>query len=137
VPRKLDTVIKYFEYKNPNVHIKVFRSSQDPEVERMLNFFNAEASATLNLDNGSVEISILDDVFRKSAIYEELAHALQYHRDGNIQVDSIDHYKREIEVAECFLDRVSEHRLSLNSEEIEQTKSNLLAYKEAVGNLGG
>lgn len=103
----------------------------------MLSFFNAEGSAALNLDTGKVDIQIKDDTFRKSVLYEELAHALQYHRDGNVEVNSLDYYKREIEVAQCMLDKVSKGRLRLNDDEIVQTKSNLRVYQEAVLNLGG
>ena len=137
VSNKTDKILKYFEFKYPNVHINVYRSSKDPEVGRMLSFFNAEGSAALNLDTGKVDIQIRDDTFRKSVLYEELAHALQYHRDGNVEVNSLDYYKREIEVAQCMLDKVSKGRLRLNDDEIVQTKSNLRVYQEAVLNLGG
>ncbi|WP_432775634.1 hypothetical protein AAFJ72_21210 [Brevibacillus gelatini] len=137
VSNKIDKILKYFEFKHPNVHINVYRSSKDPEVGRMLRFFNAEGSAALNLDTGEVDIQINDETFRKSVIYEELAHALQYHRDGNVEVNSLDYYKREIEVAQCMLDKVARGRLRLKEDEIVQTENNLRVYQEAVVNLGG
>lgn len=135
--RKTDRVLNYFESIHPDVQINVCRSSKDPEVGKILSYFNAEGSAALNLDTGKVDIQINDDIFRKAAIYEELAHALQYHRDGNVEVNSLDFYKREVEVAECMLERISKGRLRLNDDEIAQTKSNLTVYQEAVVNLGG
>ncbi|WCF11749.1 hypothetical protein NDS46_30865 (plasmid) [Paenibacillus thiaminolyticus] len=91
----------------------------------------------MNLDTGKVDIQLNDDIFRKSAIYEELAHALQYHRDGNVVVNSLEYYQREVEVAECMLSRVKQGRLRLSDEEIAQTNSNLSVYREAVVHLGG
>ena len=137
VINRTDRLFNYFEYKHPEVNINICRSSIDPEVGRILNHFNAEGSCSLNLDTGKVDIQLNDDIFRKSAIYEELAHALQYHRDGNVVVNSMEYYQREVEVAECMLSRVAEGRLRLSSEEIAQTNSNLLVYRDAAVNLGG
>ncbi|QSF42838.1 hypothetical protein [Paenibacillus tianjinensis] len=134
---RTDRLFSYFEYKHPEVNINICRSSIDPEVGRILNHFNAEGSCSLNLDTGKVDIQLNDDIFRKSAIYEELAHVLQFHRDSYVEVNSLDYYQREVEVAECMLKRVAEGRLRLSDEEIAQTNSNLLVYQEAVVNLGG
>ena len=70
-------------------------------------------------------------------IYEELGHALQYHRDGHVEVGSINYYKREIEVAECLLERVSKYRIELSVDEVKQTELNLKAYQEKLRNLEG
>jgi hypothetical protein len=137
VADRIDKIIKFFECNKPNVHISVYRSSQDPGVKSLLSFFGAEGSASLNLDTGSVDVSIIDDDFRRAVIYEELGHALQYHRDGNVEIDSIDHYKREIEVAECLIERASNNRLKLTEDEIAQTRVNLKNYQRILENLEG
>jgi len=137
VVNRTDKLFNYFERVYSEININVFRSSADPEVGRILEFFEAEGSSALNLDTGKVDIQLHDNMFRKSAIYEELAHALQYHRDGNVVVNSLEYYQREVEVAECMLDRVIKGRLKLSAEDIAQTNSNLLVYKDAVVNLGG
>ncbi|WP_113969371.1 hypothetical protein [Rossellomorea aquimaris] len=134
---KTGKLIKFFEYMNPNVHISVYRSSHDPGVGSLLSFFGAEGAASLNLDTGAVDISINDDVFRKAMIYEELGHALQYHRDGHVDVGSIDYYRREIEVAECLIERASNYRIKLSAAELKQTEINLKAYQEKLRNLEG
>lgn len=134
---RVGKIIKYFEYINPNVHINVYRSSQDPGVRSLLSFFGAEGAASLNLDTGAVDISINDDVFRKAMIYEELGHALQYHRDGHVDVGSPDYFKREIEVAECLIERASNDRIKLSDDEVKQTEMNLKIYLEKLGNLEG
>lgn len=134
---RIDKIIKFFEYMNPNVHISVYRSSQDPGVGSLLSFFGAEGAAALNLDTGAVDISINDDVFRKAMIYEELGHALQYHRDGHVEVGSIDYFKREIEVAKCLIERASKDRIKLSVDEVKQTEINLKVYQEKLSNLEG
>jgi len=137
VINRTDKLFNYFEFSHPEIGINVCRSSVDPQVGLLLNFFNAEGSSALNLDTGKVDIQLNDDIFRKSAIYEELAHALQYHRDGNVEVNSLEYYQREVEVAECMLKRAAEGRLRLSHDEVAQTSSNLLVYRDAVVNLGG
>ncbi|MGD6816325.1 hypothetical protein ACQCVE_04510 [Metabacillus sp. 113a] len=134
---RIGKIIKFFEYMRPNVNINVYRSSQDPEVRSLLSFFGAEGAAALNLDTGAVDISINDDVFRKAMIYEELGHALQYHRDGHVEVGSIDYFKREIEVSMCLIERSFEERIKLSADEVKQTEINLKAYQEKLRNLGG
>ncbi|MFJ5717607.1 hypothetical protein [Neobacillus sp. NPDC093127] len=134
---RIGKIIKFFEYINPNVHISVYRSSQDPGVRSLLSFFGAEGAASLNLDTGAVDISINDDVFRKAMIYEELGHALQYNRDGHVDVGSIDYFMREIEVAECLIERASKDRIKLSADEVKQTEINLEIYQEKLRNLEG
>lgn len=52
VTDRIGKIIKFFEYMNPNVHISVYRSSQDSGVGSLLSFFGAEGAAALNLDTG-------------------------------------------------------------------------------------
>ncbi|RTR26720.1 hypothetical protein EKG37_20655 [Robertmurraya yapensis] len=125
-------IIEFFKIKYKDVVI--LKGSENNEIKRYLEAVRAEASASMDLD-GTITIMINDENYTKSALYEEMAHAIQYKKRGNVTAPSVDYYEREIEVAECLIE--NHDRLGLRDEEKEQTNINLIKYKALCNDLRG
>jgi hypothetical protein len=99
---------------DPDGRISILRTSQDPELKRYLDAVNARGATSMD-ESGSICIKI-DDLSEdiKGLCIEELLHALQYLRTGNVPLSSDDAERnhRELEVAFCILEHAESMRLS-------------------------
>ncbi len=101
---------------DPERRVRILRSSKDPELVRFFLRTRSRGSTSMDL-NGRITIQI-DDAGggTKGTWLEELAHALQYLKDGNIEAvlsgDDYERWKRELEVATCLLQRANRLKLS-------------------------
>ncbi len=103
-------------------------SSEDPELAQYLDFVEALGSADMDSD-GHIYVKI-HNVKQQSKIVllEELAHALQFMRDGNVPLSSDNRmrHERELEVARCLLDRAAREHFS--PQEISELEQAVLYY---------
>lgn len=127
---KHDKLIERFRWRYPN--ILFLRSSADPEIKRFFERTQAEASTSMD-DNGKVVIMLNDLDCTKSAVLEEMAHAIQFINDGQISIPSVEHLQREVEVKECLVDR--QHRSKLTKEETTLSRNQITMYKNKVKEL--
>lgn len=130
--KKDQRILNFFQIKYKDVVI--LKGSDNNEIKRYLEAVKAEASASMGLD-GTITIMINDENYTKSALYEEMAHAIQYKQRGNVTAPSVDYYEREIEAAECLIK--NHFKLGLEEEEKEQTNINLTKYKALCNKLRG
>lgn len=99
---------------DPERRIRVLRASQDPELLAYFRFLNAAGSTDMDAD-GRICVKIDDtrsDI--KGLCLEELWHAMQYLRDGNVPLDTDNTVRsaRELEAAQCLLKHAGRFRLS-------------------------
>lgn len=110
--------------------VLLFLSSQDPEIGRLLDWAEAEGSCLLE-PTGEIHIRIHDAKqggVGKAVWLEELAHAIQYIKDGNVDFsrDNPVRAQREKEVAACLIERASSLRLT--QREVETSQRQLAYY---------
>lgn len=99
---------------DPDDRVDLLLSSEDPELGRYLDAVNAIAATHMDAE-GRITIKIHDARgVSKACWLEEMAHALQYLRDGNIPLsrESPERNAREVEVAQCLIGRIDRGRLS-------------------------
>lgn len=123
-------LIDKFSRKYPNVTF--LRSSQDPEIKRLFEITSAEASTSMD-ETGQIFIMINDIDCTKSAVLEEMAHAIQYIQDGNVLFPSPEYYLREVEVKECLVARQT--RSNLTQEETDLSRSQIDMYRNLVNDM--
>lgn len=88
-------------------------------------------------EEGVITIKIHDLAEVSKAVWlEEMAHALQYLRDGNVplSIDQMERGLRESEVASCLLNRHGNSQLSLTNEDALHYKNVLTYYEVSDGN---
>lgn len=93
---------------DPEDRVDLLLSSEDEELEQYLESVGALGSADMDLD-GTISVKIHDAAnATRACLLEECAHALQFMRDGsiNLSTDSRERDLWELEVVEC-LDRRS------------------------------
>jgi hypothetical protein len=98
---------------DPERRIILLRSSDDPELERYLDFMRSPGSTHMESD-GRIYVKIHDKQNPSKGVWlEELAHALQFIKYGNVPLSSDDRQRREreLEVAQCLQQRADRLRL--------------------------
>ena len=100
---------------DPDKRVFFARSSADPELERYFRTMNAHGSTHMEED-GAIYVKIHDQGGASRATWlEEYAHALQFLRDGHVElsVDNSGRRERELEVARCLLEEKRKRKLSV------------------------
>jgi hypothetical protein len=100
---------------DPDKRVSLARSSTDPELDRYFRAMNAYGSTHMEED-GAIYVKIHDQGGASRATWlEEYAHALQFLRDGHVElsVDDSERRERELEVARCLLADKRERKLSV------------------------
>ena len=108
--------------------VTLLRSSDDPELEKYLDFMQSPGSTHMEPD-GRIYVKIHDKQNPSRGVWlEEFAHALQFIRDGNVPLSSDDRERREreLEVAQCLYERAE--RLNLPQEEIRHLERAIQYY---------
>ena len=127
VYRRFLRLKRYFDRDD---RVSLLLASRDPELAEYLQARSSAGSTHMEPD-GKVFIKI-DDQSEAAAdtLNEEMAHALQYLRYGNVPLSRDDALRgsREIEVAECILGR--KDRWKLSKRELTQLKRTIVFYGE-------
>jgi hypothetical protein len=115
---------------DPERRISILRSSKDPGLAEYLQQMKKRGSTHMEED-GNIYVKI-DDAknVTKGTWLEELAHALQYLKYGNIIMaprdDDRERKEREVEVAICLLEKAD--RLKLSDIDLKESKEILQNY---------
>ncbi len=113
---------------DPEGRVTLLLSSEDPELAQYLDFVGALGSAYMG-DDGRICVKIHNAKSQsKVVLLEELAHALQFMRYGNIPLSSDDRlrHEREFEVASCLFARAARGHFS--QQEINDLEQAVLYY---------
>ncbi len=104
------------EVLDPENKVHILRSSKDASLAEYFNYSKSLGSTNMD-EKGNVYVMIHDagDATR-GTWFEELGHALQFLKEGNIEIstDHTERCRREIEVAECLLENAKRFRLDEN-----------------------
>ena len=115
---------------NATNRVLLLKSSDDPGLAEYLDAIDALGSTHMDED-GLIFVKI-HDLRRatKATWLEEMAHALQYLKTGNVELsqDNAGRNHRESEVAVCLLNR---------ADKIEMSDDDLAHYKKAMQVYGG
>lgn len=115
----------------PQARVRLLLSSEDDELARYFDSVAALGSADIDTD-GTIYVKVHDaaSAATKACLLEECAHALQFLRDGAIELsaDSPERDRREYEVAECLLRRPRwlTHEDRAHYERVEQQLRNVI-----------
>jgi hypothetical protein len=128
---KGERIISAFKKKyDREGQVCILWSSDDPG---LADFFNY--SKTLGLTDqgleGEIFVQLHDadpnrEYSLKATVLEELGHALQFKRQGNVSSDGI--WQRELEVAECMINRVNQGRLNLSENDLKHYQKAIKVY---------
>jgi hypothetical protein len=113
---------------DPARRITLLRSSDDPELERYLDFMRSPGSTHMELD-GRICVKIHDKQNPSKGVWlEEFAYALQFIKYGNVPLSSDDQQRREreLEVAQCLKERA--RRLHLLEDDIRHLEQAIAYY---------
>jgi hypothetical protein len=103
--------------------ITLLRSSDDPELECYFDVMRSPGSTHMESD-GRIYVKIHDKQNPSKGVWlEELAHALQFIKYGNVPLSSDDRQRREreLEVAQCLKERAGRlHPLDEDMRHLEQ-----------------
>lgn len=117
------------EHFDPECRIHFQRASEDQDLKRYFDTFGARGSTHMEPD-GQIYVKIDDvDADGKGACLEELIHALQFIRDGNVPLgaDDLERCHREIEAAACLLKHAD--RLKLSNKERAHCAAAIAEYR--------
>jgi hypothetical protein len=110
--------------------VSLLRSSEDPELSCYMDWVGAKGSTDMD-ENGNVFVKINDaGDATKSTWLEELAHAIQFLKDGHIDLrcDQKQRAEREIEVADCLL--CNSKKLKLSDDDIDNCQKSKEHYSQ-------
>lgn len=132
--KECERIISAFKKKyDGDGQVCILWSSEDSELARYFDY-GGNFGATHQEENGEIFVKLHDADSRrqmlKATVLEELGHALQFKQRGNISIscDNRERYERELEVAQCMMNRFDQGRLKLSDDDIEPYRSAIESY---------
>jgi len=132
--KKCERIINAFRKKyDREGQVYILWSSEDSELARYLDRYGLGTTDLDDLD-GKICVKLHDADPRKqmlkATVLEELGHALQFKQRGNISIscDNSERYERELEVAQCMMNRFDQGRLKLSDDDIKPYRSAIESY---------
>jgi hypothetical protein len=131
--KQLERLIRTFKKKHDhNEQLRILWSSENQDVARMLDWFQALGSQGEG-ENGEIFIQLHDTIpnkkhMLKATLLEELGHVLQMQKYGKLSMVADDEQRneRELEIAECMLERSTQ--LKLSDDDIQQYQRAITVY---------
>lgn len=120
---------------DPDKRVSLARSSADSELDRYFRTMHAYGSTDMEED-GAIYVKIHDQGGASRATWlEEYAHALQFLRDGHVElsVDDSGRKEREPEVALCLLEEKIVHKLSTEDKQPYQQVIKIYGHDDDQG----